>query len=143
MQKLRADRDVLAAFRRSKSTQSGYQSDFLIFSAWCVAAVGGPLPASADIVSLFLAAQLSSGHRIDTAERRMNALLFMHHQKGLSVPDSKECRLILCGARHQRREKPGGKTALCVSDLMAVCRKSPVCTRVKSGPALPASAEVR
>lgn len=123
MKKLRADREKLVTFKRSKSTQVGYLSDFRIFRKWCETAGREALPASTDTLSLFLTAQLADGRRIACVDRRMNAVLFMHRIKGLVSPDLKECRQVLSGARRLRREKPGGKKALMVSELVSICKR--------------------
>lgn len=123
MQKLKAVREKLVTFKRAASTQVGYQSDFRIFASWCLAAGRAAMPASTDTLSLFLTSQLSAGLRTATAERRLNAVLFVHRAEGLPAPDSKECRRVLTGARRSRREKPAGKRALAVADLVRVCKR--------------------
>jgi len=123
MGKLRSERERLVSFKRSRSTQACYQSDFRIFRRWCEAAGREALPASTDTLSLFLTSQLADGLRVASAERRLNAVLFVHRSRGVAVPDSKECRRVLTGARRDRKERPGGKKALAVSDLVAISRK--------------------
>jgi integrase len=111
------------AFKRSRNTQVGYRSDFRIFQTWCDSAGREALPASTDTLSLFLTAQLQDGRRVSTVERRMNAVVFMHRQGNFQEPNSRECRRVLSGARRQRKERPGGKRALQVPDLVAICKK--------------------
>jgi integrase len=101
----------------------GYESDFRIFRAWCESAGRDALPASTETLALFLTSQLSDGRRVACAERRLNAVLFMHRSRKLLEPNSKECRRVLSGARRDRRERPGGKRALQVPDLVAICKK--------------------
>jgi site-specific recombinase XerD len=125
MKHLRDVRSRLVSCKRSKATQDGYRSDFSIFETWCRSAGRVALPATADTLSLFLASQLDSGLRVATAERRLQSILFAHRSVGEKMVDAVECRRIISGARRQRKEKPAGKKALAVGDLVAVCKKLP------------------
>jgi site-specific recombinase XerD len=63
---------------RSVATQRAYRGDMAIFVEWCRSRGLIPLPASAEVVSAFLADQAALGKRPSTVGRRLAAIRYFH-----------------------------------------------------------------
>lgn len=124
MGKLRCERaEILAARRLCARSQVNYRSDFGIFERWCLAAGRCALPAVPDTLSLFVTAQLAEGHKVSTVDRRLAGIRHAHLSSGHTLPALPDCRALLVAVRRKRKERPEGKRALAVSDLVKISRR--------------------
>ena len=70
----------------AESTKRAYVSDFKNFSEWCDTFGGSPLPASPEVVVLYLSHVATSGAKYATISRRAAAINFAHITAGLDSP---------------------------------------------------------
>jgi site-specific recombinase XerD len=123
MAKLRARRAGLVEVMRSANTRVGYACDWRRFSAWCAAAGRASLPASTDTVSLYVTHELERGLRVATVARKVAAIAFHHRQSGHEPPIGGDVRAVVGGARRERLERPAGKAAVTVEQLVEIERR--------------------
>jgi integrase len=123
MQRLREVRSELATYQRSAATRHAYAADVKIYSDWCKAAGRTPIPAGPETISLFLSAQIDAGKKISTLDRRLAAITAAHSALRHPVPDLFDARELLINARRKKREKPTGKRALSIEDLVKISRR--------------------
>ena len=123
LQGLRERRESLRNVVRAPTTVRGYGQDWRTFARWCQEAGRNALPASSDTVSLYIASLLDVRKlKVSSAERHVSAIRHYHRQSGLPQPIGEDTRMILAGVRRERREKPQGKAALAVDDLMTAAK---------------------
>ena len=70
----------------SRATRKAYASDFKIFSAWCLLHNVTAVPASSEVVALFLSDQANAGISPSTLTRRTAAIKFAHEAQGHETP---------------------------------------------------------
>src|SRR6266849_498190 len=116
-----ADIDRAANFARqdkSPATRAAYQSDFRIFRDWCASRNVCALPASAETVAGFLAAQADSGLAASTIGRRGAAIRYAHKLANLEPPTNSEAvKATLRGIRRAIGAAPARK-APAVAEIM-------------------------
>lgn len=106
---------------RAPLTIRGYESDWKLFDKWCRQAGKHSLPACEDTIRLYLAWLLEEkGRKTTTAERHIQAVAHRHRQRGLQNPISSSVRETLLAIRRGRKERPLGKKALDVGDLVRI-----------------------
>jgi len=97
--------DVAAAVNyaraeKAPATRRAYGTDFYLFSAWCDAKGAPALPASAETVAAYLAAEADRGTKASTLGRRIAAIRFAHKLASLPTPtDSEAVKATLRGIR--------------------------------------------
>jgi site-specific recombinase XerD len=114
-------RRELSASALAFNTLSSYQHDWKLFTAWCAAFTRAAQPASADTVSLFLTAQLTSGLKIATARRRLSAITYYHQLAGMDLPGRFHAVQLLRSAQRQRAERPRRSRPLQIDELRQIC----------------------
>jgi site-specific recombinase XerD len=88
-----------ARAEKSPGTRKAYETDHRLFAAWCEKGVPS-LPASAETVAAFLAAEADSGKRPSTLGRRLAAIRYFHKLAGLPTPtDAEAVKATLRGIR--------------------------------------------
>jgi integrase len=123
MSEIRKASAALKRATRARSTQVSYESDWRGFQAWCDSAGRRALPADGDTLALYVTARLQGGLRVSSAERHVAAVAYRHKAEGMAVPDRAEARMIMVGARRQRKERPFQRAALAPGDLARICKK--------------------
>ncbi|MET4356914.1 site-specific recombinase XerD [Bradyrhizobium sp. RT9b] len=89
----------LAKAEKSASTLKAYETDFRLFKAWCIARGVNSLPAAAETVAAYVAAEASRS-RPSTLGRRLAALRYAHKLVGLPLPtDSEGVKATMRGIR--------------------------------------------
>ena len=90
-----------AKAEKAPGTRKAYETDHRLFLAWCEArGVSAALPASAETVAAFLAAEADSGKRPSTLGRRLAAIRYFHKLAGLPTPtDAEAVKATLRGIR--------------------------------------------
>lgn len=120
--------DLLLKARHAASTRKVYARDVLLFKDWCAASGLVPLPANAQAITLFVAAEVQRGINPRTVGRRLAAIRFMHREAGLLDPTGAEVvRSVLAGARRTvgatpRQAAPATVNAL--EAMIATCDES-------------------
>jgi site-specific recombinase XerD len=103
---------------KAKATQAAYSSDFRIFESWCRGRGLNALPASAESVAAFLAAQASLGRKSSTLGRRLAAIKYFHGIGGEPSPTGDETiKATLSGIRRSIGSAPTRKRAA-TSDIV-------------------------
>jgi site-specific recombinase XerD len=90
---IQAEADAARAFalnEKAAATRRAYRSDFAIFATWCRARGAEPLPATPDLVAVFLAAQATAGAKASTIGRRAAAIRYAHRLAGHEPPTAAE-----------------------------------------------------
>lgn len=89
----------LAKAEKSSSTRKAYETDFRLFKAWCDAKGVNSLPAAAETVAAYVAAEASRS-RPSTLGRRLAAVRYAHKLRGLPLPtDSEGVKATMRGIR--------------------------------------------
>jgi len=97
---------------KSAATRRAYASDIAIFVEWCRSRGLNPLPASAEVVSAFLADEATHGKRPSTLGRRLAAIRYFHRAANEASPTSEESvKAVLAGIRRTVGAAPGRKKA--------------------------------
>lgn len=122
MSALRARRDVLQASVRAGRTVAAYGSDWRQFHLWCARAGRDALPASTETLELYATWMLEIGRKVSTTERHVSAISHFHRRAGAPSPISTAVREVIRATRRERKERPIGKKALDVRDVVRVAR---------------------
>src|ERR1700753_4233759 len=89
-----------AKAEKSPATRKAYATDFRLFKAWCDGKGAQALPAAAETVAAFLAAEAKAGVRPSTLGRRVAAIRYAHKLASLSAPtDAEGVKATLRGIR--------------------------------------------
>jgi len=75
----------LAQAEKAASTRKAYGTDFRLFAAWCETRGVSALPAAAETVAAYLAAEARMA-KPSTLGRRVAAIRYAHKLAGLSLP---------------------------------------------------------
>lgn len=111
--KVRAEA-ILAILRNSKSenTQKGYQTDWRIFTEWCLNAGLRALPADPAAVLDFLSEQGVGGLGFSGLSRRLAAINMMHELAGLPSPAKSEILKQYVSGLRSMAKAPKRKAAI-------------------------------
>src|SRR5262245_8109168 len=71
-----------AKAEKAPSTRRAYETDHELFVAWCEARGVKSLPAAAETVAAFLAAEAKAGKKTSTLGRRLAAIRYFHKLAG-------------------------------------------------------------
>jgi site-specific recombinase XerD len=105
---------------KAPSTRAAYQSDFRIFARWCALRGVSALPAAAEVVAGFLAAQAEAGLAASTITRRGAAIRYAHKLAGHEPPGNSEAvKATLSGIRRTVGTAPRNRKAPLLNDVMA------------------------
>lgn len=127
--RIRNRRDSLSGRPRSASTRRSYASDWKTFTGWCRAAGRESLPADAETVSLYATWLLTEDEkRTSTASRHLASIADAHRRASLPVPAMADARNNIACVRRERRERPEGKEAMSVPNLVLAARSCDVST---------------
>jgi site-specific recombinase XerD len=89
----------LAQAEKAASTRKAYGTDFRLFRAWCEAKSVSALPAAAETVAAYLAAEARTA-KSSTLGRRVAAIRYAHRLAGLPLPtDSEGVKATMRGIR--------------------------------------------
>jgi integrase len=99
------------------NTRRAYATDWNHFRNWCQKRSRGPLPASHETVSAYLAA-LAKTHSIATIRRRLTTLSKIHRTAGKADPrDDQRVKQLWRGILRSKGEAQRGKKPLLIDDL--------------------------
>jgi site-specific recombinase XerC len=116
--------DQAARFARaekSAATRRAYRSDFNLFRTWCEAKQVPALPARADTVAAFLAAEANRGSKSSTIGRRLAAIRYVHKLAGHEPPTNSEAvKATLRGIRRATGSAPARKVPATSDKILAM-----------------------
>ena len=102
---------------KAKNTIRAYRADWCHFENWCRSHGQTSLPATPEIVALYVT-DLAATHNPATITRRISAISQGHQVAGLESPTtSAKVRLVLAGIRRMKGTAQTGKTPILVEDL--------------------------
>ncbi|MGA7238165.1 MAG: tyrosine-type recombinase/integrase [Bryobacteraceae bacterium] len=113
-------RRELSASVLAFNTLVSYRNDWKLFTTWCAEFTRTAQPASADTVSLFLTAQLTSGLKITTVRRRLAAITYYHQFAGIELQGRFLAVQLLRSAQRQRAERPRRSRPLDIAELRQI-----------------------
>jgi len=89
-----------AKAEKAPATRKAYATDFRLFKEWCDGKGAQSLPAAAETVAAFLAAEAEAGVRPSTLGRRVAAIRYAHKLASLATPtDAEGVKATLRGIR--------------------------------------------
>lgn len=115
-----------AAAAASENTLKAYGADWAHFARWCRMAGADPLPASPELVGLYIT-DLATGSptspalSVSTIERRLSGLAWNLSQRGFTL-DQKDRHIatVLAGIRRKHARPPVQKEAILPDDIIAM-----------------------
>lgn len=111
---------------KAAATRTAYRSDFRIFATWCQARGLQAVPAAAETVCVFLAAEARAGVKASTIGRRCAAIRYAHRLAGHEPPTSSETvRATLRGIRRSIGTAQNQKAAATADLLRDMLRQVP------------------
>ncbi|MBK1723583.1 hypothetical protein CKO23_15225 [Thiocystis violacea] len=109
------------AARHASSTLRAYRTDWTAFNAWCETKGLPALPAAAETIAAFLAAQAEAGRKISTLRRRLAAIRLAHRLCGhASMTHSELVRGTLRGIARTHGSAPDQKAPALAEQLRAM-----------------------
>lgn len=121
--RLREMRDRLQIVNRSVATVRGYAADWKMFGSWCDRAGRCPLPASPDTLELYVTWLIAEcGRKVSTGSRHIAAIRHRHRISGLTPPTTTGILPVMDSVRRERSERPVGKRALSVPELVQISK---------------------
>jgi integrase len=110
---------------RSEATKRAYRSDWADFEAWCVACNANPLPASPELVGLYLAACAGS-LKPSTLSRRIVSISAAHRLGGFELDTRHPAiRETLTGIKREHGTARKEKAPLLIGDLRRAVKAAP------------------
>ena len=107
---------------KAENTRRAYRSDWRHFEKWCRARGLATLPATPEIISLYMTA-LAADHKPATLPRTLTAITKAHQAAGLPSPASTQHALVsetLKGIRRSLGTAQPGKEPLLTTDILAM-----------------------
>lgn len=109
---------------RAPATRRAYSSAWRAFSTWCEARGFSPLPASAELVALYLSDR-AGALKVSTLALHRAAIEAAHCAHDLSPPDSAALREVWDGLRRTHGAPPAKKTAIRAADIRRAFARRP------------------
>jgi site-specific recombinase XerD len=104
-------------------TQRGYRYDWAAFERWCASLGLAPLPATTEVVSLYVTERLIDGCKTSTVARNLGAIVDRHRKAGMPSPVNDEVRVLLRGARRLRDERLTQSRPLSTGEMRAISQR--------------------
>ena len=115
-----------AKAEKSPATRKAYATDFRLFKSWCDGKGAQALPAAAETVAAFLAAEAEAGVRPSTLGRRVAAIRYAHKLARLATPtDAEGVKATLRGIRRSLGSARVRKTPALAERVRAMIAASP------------------
>lgn len=110
---------------KAPNTLRAYNGDWRQFERWCSARGFQALPASAEVVVLFLTEQAGQ-RKVSTVVRRQSAISVAHRLAGYGSPsEAPEVRALMAGLRRARGTMPERRRPLMAEQLETVLKHLP------------------
>jgi site-specific recombinase XerD len=115
-----------AKAEKSPATRKAYATDFRLFKEWCEGKGAQSLPAAAETVAAFLAAEAVAGVRPSTLGRRVAAIRYAHKLASLATPtDAEGVKATLRGIRRSVGAAKVRKSPALANRVKAMAAASP------------------
>ncbi|MBU3000853.1 tyrosine-type recombinase/integrase [Roseovarius nubinhibens] len=112
----------------AENTNRAYAADWKHFTRWCRMKGVEPLPASPEMIGLYLAdlASTPPALSVSTIERRLSGLAWNYAQRGITL-DRKERHIasVLAGIKRRHARPPVQKEAILPEDILAMVATLP------------------
>ena len=117
---------IYAKAEKAPATRKAYGTDFCLFSVWCDAKGASALPASAETVAAYLAAEADRGTKASTLGRRVAAIRYVHKLADLQTPtDAEAVKATLRGVRRTLGAAKVKKAPAIAERIKAMVRTCP------------------
>jgi site-specific recombinase XerD len=115
-----------ARAEKAPATRKAYATDFRLFREWCDGKGAQSLPATAETVAAFLAAEAEAGVRPSTLGRRVAAIRYAHKLASVATPtDAEGVKATLRGVRRSVGAARVRKAPALAERLKAMVAASP------------------
>ncbi|SDG24035.1 Site-specific recombinase XerD [Celeribacter baekdonensis] len=115
----------------SDNTLKAYAKDWAHFARWCRMKGAEPLPASPEMIGLYLA-DLASGSgsspalSVSTIDRRLSGLVWNYAQRGFTLDrKNRHIATVLAGIKRRHARPPVQKEAILAEDIVAMIATLP------------------
>jgi site-specific recombinase XerD len=116
----------LARAEKAASTRKAYGTDFRLFKTWCDARGVSSLPAAAETVAAYVAAE-SSRSRPSTLGRRLAAIRYAHKLAGLPLPtDAEGVKATMRGIRRTLGSARVRKSPAVAAKMLGMVATAPI-----------------
>jgi site-specific recombinase XerD len=116
----------LAQAEKAASTRKAYGTDFRLFRAWCDAKGVSSLPAAAETIAAYLAAEAKTA-KPSTLDRRVAAIGYAHKLAGLPLPtDAEGVRATMRGIRRTFGSSKVRKAPAVAAKMLGMVAMAPV-----------------
>jgi site-specific recombinase XerD len=116
----------LAQAEKAASTRKAYGTDFRLFKTWCDARGVSSLPAAAETVAAYVAAE-SSRSRPSTLGRRLAAIRYAHKLAGLPLPtDAEGVKATMRGIRRTLGNARVRKSPAVAAKMLGMVATAPI-----------------
>lgn len=106
---------------KAANTLRAYQSDWRDFEDWCIVQGAPALPASAEVVALYLTSLAGQGIKSSTIQRRVTAISQAHQAAGVDNPTRNQVvRAVTAGIRRVHGTRQEGKAPALTEDIRAM-----------------------
>jgi site-specific recombinase XerD len=103
------------------ATRRAYESDWRLFSAWCVDRGLTPMPATSDTVVRYVIGEIERGRTVATLLRRLSSVATAHRAAGYESPTRAAIvRRCLQGVRRRAGTAPQQVAALSTADVVVM-----------------------
>ncbi len=117
--------DEYAKASRSENSIRAYRSDWKYFTQWCELKKVQNIPASVEILAVFLVEE-AEDHKVSTIVRRLSAISEAHRLAGYKSPcDDSRIKTILKGIKRTKGVAPSSKKPILTSDLLMLMGQLP------------------
>jgi site-specific recombinase XerD len=108
------------------NTRRAYAASLAIFRAWCESQAVESIPATAETVAAFLAAEAKAGRKVATINQRVAAIKWAHESQNLTSPTAaKGIKSTMAGIRRKLGTAPNRKSPATVDRLAAMVAHAP------------------
>ncbi|MDQ4078353.1 MAG: tyrosine-type recombinase/integrase [Chloroflexota bacterium] len=108
---------------KAPNTKRAYSRDWEDFVSWCGERDLVPLPASPDVVALYLT-DLAGRRRPSTLQRRISAISKAHKMAGHDTPTaSEQVKVVMAGIRRTHGTVQEGKAPMTIEMLRTICEQ--------------------
>ncbi len=103
---------------KAANTKKAYQTDLKHFIDWCNQLGTEYLPASVDVVRMYLTSLAEMDYKVSTITRRVSAISQAHQAAGFDSPThALTIRSLMAGIRRAKGTEQTGKTPILIADI--------------------------
>ena len=111
---------------KSKNTIRAYSSDWGIFVEWCKKFNFNPMPATEEVIAIYLTAMAEDGLKASTIQRKLVAISQAHKTKGYDSPTGgRNARTVWQGIKREIGTAQHGKQPAIIEDIRRMIQCMP------------------